>query len=109
MLFAPSNVRPEAEGFGSGFDDVGSIRNPVQRRFTERGLGNTVVHSEKGKLVVRMMAARSAAPKIHLKEELRAESARGTYPTSSSAISSYFCQRIISLRTWLFCLASTTR
>src|ERR1035438_915438 len=34
-------------------------------------------------------------------------SARGTYPTSSSAISSYFCQRVISLRTWLFCLAST--
>ena len=35
-------------------------------------------------------------------------SANGTYPTSSSAISSYLCHRIISLRTWLFCLASTS-
>ena len=35
-------------------------------------------------------------------------SASGTYPTSSRTISSYFCHRIISLRTWLFCLASTS-
>ena len=30
MLFAPFKRAPEAEGFGSGFDDVGSIRDPVQ-------------------------------------------------------------------------------
>ena len=39
MLFAPFKRAPEAEGFGSGFDDVGSIRDPVQHRFTEPGIG----------------------------------------------------------------------
>jgi hypothetical protein len=32
MLFAPFKRPPEAEGFGSGFDDVGSIPDPVQHR-----------------------------------------------------------------------------
>ena len=39
MLFAPFKRAPEAEGFGSCFDDVCSIRDPVQHRFTEPGIG----------------------------------------------------------------------
>jgi hypothetical protein len=55
-----------------------------------RGFGNTVVHSENGKLVVTIMAARSARSEITWKRNSAPMSARGTYPTSSSAISSYF-------------------
>ena len=38
-FLAPFKCAPEAEGFGSGFDDVGAIRDPVQHRFTETGIG----------------------------------------------------------------------
>jgi hypothetical protein len=44
-------------------------------------------------MVVTMMAARSARSEITWKRNSAPMSARGTYPTSSSAISSYFCQR----------------
>ena len=34
-FFAPFQRAPEAEGLGSGVDDVGSIRDPIQQRFAE--------------------------------------------------------------------------
>jgi len=34
-----SNVRRKRKDSVSGFDDVGSIRDPVQHRFTEPGIG----------------------------------------------------------------------
>src|SRR6516165_9045757 len=57
----------------------------------KRGFGNTVVHSENGRLVVTMIAARSARSEITWNRNSAPMSANGTYPTSSSAINSYLC------------------
>src|SRR5882762_8615423 len=56
----------------------------------KRGLGNTVVHSEKGRLVVTIRAVFSARSEITWNRNSAPTSASGTYPTSSSAINSYF-------------------
>ena len=73
-----------------------------------RGLGNTDVHSENGRLVVMIKAARSARSEITWNRNSAPMSASGTYPTSSSAIKSYLVHLAIIRFTWPFCFASTS-